>query len=120
MTLLGNTLVFLLPLAGMEVFAWFAHKYIMHGWGWSWHRSHHQPGAGRFEKNDLYAVVFAGIAILLIALGTSGYHPLEWIGAGMTDYGFLYFLSHDGLVHLCWSFLYIHRRSYTKCLYQVY
>ena len=22
---------------GMEVFAWYAHKYIMHGWGWRWH-----------------------------------------------------------------------------------
>ena len=42
------------------------------------------------RKNDLYAVVFAGVAILLIALGTAGYHPLEWIGAGMTAYGFLF------------------------------
>lgn len=120
MTLLGNTLVFLLTLAGMEAFAWFAHKYIMHGWGWNWHRSHHQPGAGRFEKNDLYAVVFAGIAILLIALGTSGYHPLEWIGAGMTAYGFLYFLAHDGLVHRRWPFRYIPRRGYLKRLYQAH
>ena len=21
-------------LAGMELFAWWAHKYVMHGWGW--------------------------------------------------------------------------------------
>ncbi len=106
MSPLTNTLVFLATLAGMEVFAWWAHKYVMHGWGWGWHKSHHEPRNGWFEKNDLYAVVFAGVAILLIALGTAGYHPLEWIGAGMTAYGFLYFVAHDGLVHHRWPFLY--------------
>src|SRR5690606_41265381 len=90
-----NTVVFLITLAGMEAFACYAHKYVMHGWGWGWHRSHHEPRVGWFETNDLYAVVFAGVAIVLIALGTAGWHPLEWVGAGMTAYGFLYFLAHD-------------------------
>lgn len=120
MNALTNFLVFALTLAGMEGVAWFAHKYVMHGWGWRWHRSHHQPTGGRFEMNDLYALVFASLAILLIALGTSGYHPLEWIGAGMTAYGFLYFLAHDGLVHQRWPFRYIPRRGYLKRLYQAH
>lgn len=115
-----NTLVFLLTLVGMELFAWFAHKYIMHGWGWGWHRSHHQPGARWFEKNDLYALVFAGVAIVLIALGNAGRDPLQWVGAGMTAYGFLYFLAHDGLVHQRWPFHYIPRKGYLKRLYQAH
>ena len=61
-----NSLVFLATLIGMEGFAFLAHKYVMHGWGWGWHRSHHEPRTGWFEKNDLYAVVFAGVAIVLV------------------------------------------------------
>ncbi|UAW98740.1 sterol desaturase family protein [Halopseudomonas nanhaiensis] len=120
MNILTNTLVFLATVAGMEVFAWFAHKHIMHGWGWGWHRSHHEPRTGWFEKNDLYAVVFAGVAIALIAAGTAGWHPLEWIGAGMTAYGFLYFVAHDGLVHRRWPFRYVPRSGYLKRLYQAH
>lgn len=120
MSPLTNTLVFLASLAGMEVFAWWAHKYVMHGWGWGWHRSHHEPRSGWFEKNDLYAVVFAGVAIVLIALGSAGYHPLEWIGAGMTAYGFLYFVAHDGLAHHRWPLRYVPRSGYLKRLYQAH
>lgn len=120
MSIIINTLVFFATLAAMEAFAWCAHKYVMHGWGWGWHRSHHEPREGWFEKNDLYALVFAGVAIALIALGTGGWHPLEWIGAGMTAYGFLYFLAHDGLVHRRWPFRYVPRSGYLKRLYQAH
>ena len=115
-----NALVFFTTLIGMEVFAFFAHKYVMHGFGWGWHRSHHEPRTGWFEKNDLYAVVFAAFAIVLIALGTQGLHPLEWIGAGMTAYGFLYFLAHDGLVHKRWPLKFVPRSGYLKRLYQAH
>lgn len=115
-----NALVFFTTLIGMEVFAFFAHKYVMHGFGWGWHRSHHEPRTGWFEKNDLYAVVFAAFAIVLIALGTQGMHPLEWIGAGMTAYGFLYFLAHDGLVHKRWPLKFVPRSGYLKRLYQAH
>jgi len=120
MQVLSSLLVFLASLAFMEIFAWWAHKYVMHGWGWGWHRSHHEPRHGWFEKNDLYAVVFAGVAILLIALGTAGIWPLQWIGAGMTAYGFLYFLAHDGLVHQRWPLRYVPRSGYLKRLYQAH
>lgn len=115
-----NSLVFFTTLAAMEGVAFLAHKYLMHGWGWGWHRSHHEPRTGWFEKNDLYAVVFAGLAIVLIALGTQGLHPLEWIGAGMTAYGALYFVVHDGLVHRRWPFNVVPRRGYLKRLYQAH
>lgn len=115
-----DLLVFLSTLVGMEIFAAVAHKHVMHGWGWAWHRSHHEPRTGWFEKNDLYAVVFAGVAILLIKLGTDGLHPLEWIGAGMTGYGLLYFLAHDGLVHRRMPMRFVPRNGYLKRLYQAH
>jgi len=106
--------------AGMEVFAWAMHRWVMHGFGWGWHRSHHEPTGGVFEKNDLYAIVFAGIAIVLIALGTAGRWPLQWVGAGMTLYGALYFVVHDGLVHKRWPLRWIPRSGYPKRLYQAH
>lgn len=118
--MLLNTLVFLITLAAMEGVAYLAHKYLMHGWGWGWHQSHHEPRTGWFEKNDLYAAVFAGLAIVLIALGNQGVHPLEWVGAGMTAYGLLYFIVHDGLVHRRWPFKVVPRRGYLKRLYQAH
>lgn len=120
MVLLVNTLLVLVTVLAMEGVAWFSHKYIMHGWGWGWHRSHHEPRQGLFEKNDLYAVVFAALAIALIATGTAGVWPLQWIGAGMTLYGALYFLAHDGLVHQRWPLRYVPRSGYLKRLYQAH
>ncbi len=118
--LLMNTLIVLATVAGMEAFAWGAHKYLMHGWGWGWHRSHHAPRAGLMERNDWYAVVFAGVAVALIALGNDGHAPLQWIGAGMTLYGLLYFVAHDGLVHKRWPLRWVPRSGYFKRLYQAH
>lgn len=85
----------------MEGVAWFTHKYIMHGFLWSWHHDHHNHHAGFFEMNDLFAVVFAVTAISLIALGVyvPGLDFLTWIGAGVTGYGLFYFIFHDIIVH---------------------
>jgi beta-carotene 3-hydroxylase len=99
MTIILFIILWLATVAAMEAFAWWAHKYIMHGWGWGWHESHHRPRTGRFEKNDLYAVTFAIPAILLIAMGVHWWWPLLPIGIGITTYGIIYSLFHDGLVH---------------------
>ena len=115
-----NTAIVLLTVVFMELFSIFAHKYIMHGFGWGWHQSHHEPHTGRFEKNDLFAVVFASVAIVLIYFGAEGHAPLQWIGAGMTAYGALYFVAHDGLVHRRWPFSYTPRSGYLKRLYQAH
>ena len=100
---------------GMEIFAAVAHRRVMHGWGWGWHRSHHEPRTGAFEVNDLYAVVFAVPSIALIYLGTAFDHWALWVGAGMTVYGFLYFFVHDGLVHSRWPFRVFHRCARCRC-----
>ena len=105
----------------MEVFAWWSHKYIMHGdLGWGWHKSHHEPHEATFEKNDLYAVVFAVFAIALFCVGALFLAPLWWVALGITIYGVLYFFAHDGLVHQRWPFRYIPRKGYLKRLYQAH
>ncbi|HSM53236.1 MAG TPA: beta-carotene hydroxylase, partial [Erythrobacter sp.] len=63
------TLIVLATVVAMEWVAWSSHKYIMHGWGWGWHRDHHEPHDKAFEKNDLFAVVGAAMSISMFALG---------------------------------------------------
>ncbi|MDH2325474.1 sterol desaturase family protein [Cereibacter sp. SYSU M97828] len=113
-------LVVLATVAFMEWVAWAAHKYIMHGWGWGWHKSHHEERHGAFEMNDLYAVVFAVIAIGMFAAGEWWWRPATWVAIGVTLYGVLYFVAHDGLVHKRWPFTYIPRKGYAKRLYQAH
>jgi beta-carotene 3-hydroxylase len=123
-----DVMAFLVPLlivigtvAFMEFFAWWAHKYIMHGeLGWGWHKSHHEPHEPGFEKNDLYAVVFALFAIGLFWFGGTFWQPLWWVALGITVYGVLYFVAHDGLVHQRWPFKYVPRKGYLKRLYQAH
>ncbi len=82
----------------MEAIAFALHKYVMHGFGWGWHRSHHEPEPGWFEANDLYALIFAGLSVALFVFsdwGSVGW----WMGVGTAVYGLLYTLLHDGLVH---------------------
>ena len=107
-------------IAFMEFFAWWAHKYIMHGWGWAWHKSHHEPHDDKLEKNDLYVLVFACLSILMFWIGANFWTPLFWIAAGTTAYGVLYFMAHDGLVHKRWPFRYVPKRGYLKRLYQAH
>jgi len=84
----------------MESVAWFTHKYVMHGFLWSWHKSHHTIRKGIFERNDLFAIVFSIPAIVLIVTG-SYYRVSEmmYIGFGVTAYGIFYVVFHDIIVH---------------------
>ena len=85
----------------MEAVAWLAHKYLMHGFLWFLHRDHHRKESGGFfERNDFFFLIFAAPGILCLALG-SFYHlaAVLWTGAGITLYGFCYFLVHDLFIH---------------------
>ncbi len=117
---LFDALIVLATIAAMEWVAWGSHKYVMHGFGWGWHASHHARRTGWFEKNDLYAFVFAGVSIALIWFGTRGVWPLQWIGAGMAAYGLLYFVAHDGLVHGRWPLKVMPKGGYFKRLVQAH
>ena len=88
----------------MEFVAWSNHKWVMHGPMWKFHKDHHVAAATGvkkvFEKNDIFFLIYAIPAIILIILGLSGQNPyLVAIGAGITLYGFTYFLIHDCLYH---------------------
>lgn len=86
----------------MECFAWFSHKYIMHGFMWSWHQSHHSKQPQVLEKNDLFGLIFALFSAGFIIWGSLNYTnipTLFWIGIGIMVYGFLYFIFHDVIVH---------------------
>ena len=117
--MLLNATILVSTVLVMEAVAWAIHKYVMHGPGWGWHRSHHVEHDEVLEKNDLYAVIFAGLALLLIVF-SPGRGPLYWVGVGMTVYGFLYFVVHDGLVHQRWPFRYVPRNGYLKRLVQAH
>jgi beta-carotene 3-hydroxylase len=120
MSLAAKILLVLGSCAFMEFFAWFVHKHVMHGWGWNWHRSHHEPHDEALEKNDLYAVVFAGIVVGLFWIGAAFWEPLWWMALGVTLYGLLYFIVHDGLVHQRWPFRATPRKGYAKRLVQAH
>jgi beta-carotene 3-hydroxylase len=94
----------------MEPVTYAVHRWVMHGPGLGWHRSHHRSsGAGldrsqaRFERNDLYPVTFAGVTVLALAAGFNlpGAAGLVPVALGVTAYGLAYLAVHD---------LYIHRR----------
>lgn len=125
MSAVAATLIVIATVIAMEGLAWSSHKYVMHGFGWGWHRDHHEPHAGFFERNDLYALVGAAISITFFALGSplirgpAAWPPATWIGVGVLLYGVIYTLVHDGLVHQRW-FRWVPRRGYARRLVQAH
>ena len=109
----------------MEWIAWASHKYVMHGFGWAWHRDHHEPHDNMLEKNDLYGIVGALMSISMFAvgsplvMGSSAWWPGTWIGLGILAYGVVYTLIHDGLVHQRW-FRYVPKGGYARRLVQAH
>ena len=91
-----------LAFGSMELVSYAVHRWVMHGAGMVWHRSHHAAPVGRFERNDLYPVCFAAAGVALFAIPALGWAPdLVWVAVGITAYGAVYLFVHD---------LYIHRR----------
>jgi beta-carotene 3-hydroxylase len=111
--------IVLATVATTEWAAVMIHRHVMHGFGWGWHRSHHEAHDDLLEENDLYAVVFAGLAVVLMAAG-HWVPAMFWISIGLVVYGVLYFFVHDGLVHQRWPFRHVPRRGYLKRLYQAH
>jgi beta-carotene 3-hydroxylase len=100
MTILLNLIIFVALAAYMEYVAWFAHKYVMHGFGWVLHEDHHRPKSRGWQKNDLYAAIFALPSMLSIIAGLRrGVAPLASAGFGIALYGVGYVLFHDIMFH---------------------
>ena len=77
------------------------HRFVMHGPGIVLHRSHHRRDHRRWERNDLYPLLFAGLVCAGLWLG---FHDprldeLVPIGLGITAYGAAYAAVHDVYIH---------------------
>jgi beta-carotene 3-hydroxylase len=101
-------LVAVAALVLMEPVTALVHRFVMHGVGMGWHRSHHEGPRGVLEANDLFPVVFAAATIVLLSIGV--YLPaaprlLVPIGIGVTAYGAGYLLVHDVVIHRRLAFL---------------
>lgn len=105
---------------GMEGFAWWFHRYFMHGPGWGWHRDHHEPHDKALEKNDLYIVCFGGVSAALYIFGLLVWEPVYYAAIGITVYGIMYAFVHEGMVHQRWPFRWIPKRGYLRRLVQAH
>ena len=125
MTWLPPVMLVLATVVAMEGVAWASHKYVMHGFGWAWHRDHHRPHGKGLEKNDRFAFAGAALSLAMFALGSPlvigerAWWPGTWLGLGVLGYGIIYTLVHDGLVHQRW-FRFVPRRGYLKRLVQAH
>ena len=111
-----NVLIVIGTFLFMESVAWFTHKYIMHGFMWRWHRSHHTHHHHTFERNDLFAVVFSIPSIILIFIGFAdpSVSILRYFGFGIMAYGIFYSIFHDIIVHRRIKIPFKARTSYMK------
>lgn len=120
--MIAGILLFLMTILAMEAVAYGAHRWIMHGPGWFLHASHHRTREGRFEANDLYALIFAVPSIVLLYGGVNldwGTWAI-WVGAGIAAYGAIYFGFHDVIVHQRIAHRYVARSAYMKRIVQAH
>jgi beta-carotene 3-hydroxylase len=85
----------------MEPVTALTHRFVMHGFGMGWHRTHHEPPRRVLEANDLFPVVFSAATIVLLAVGVygGGGDVLVPLGMGITAYGASYLFVHDLVIH---------------------
>lgn len=98
--MIGYILIALATFCIMEGITWLTHRYVMHGFLWYLHEDHHKKGAGFFEKNDAFFIIFAIPSWLCIMLGSM--NQAYWvvsIGAGIALYGLAYFIVHEVIIH---------------------
>lgn len=122
MTFISGTLLFLGTILLMEAVAYAAHRWVMHGFGWFLHASHHRHREGLFEANDFYALIFAIPSIVLLYGGVNldwgGW--AVWVGAGIAAYGAIYFGFHDVIVHNRLGRRFVAKSSYLKRIIQAH
>ena len=112
--ILINILLLVSTFAAMEGVAIFSHKYVMHGFMWCWHESHHLPRKSIVDENDLFAAIFAVPSIVLIYLGAEGNPHLLWVGIGIALYGLMYSIFHDVIVHRRINIKYKAKNAYMR------
>ncbi len=122
MSIVAGLAIFFATVIGMEGVAYVAHRWVMHGFGWFLHESHHRPRTGRWELNDWYFVIFAAPSIALLVGGVQfGWGSwATWTGAGIAAYGAIYLGFHDVIVHKRIDSGYVPRWSYMKRIVQAH
>jgi beta-carotene 3-hydroxylase len=120
MAIVVNVLIVLAAVLFMEFMAWFAHKYIMHGFLWYLHEDHHKPHFekhGFFEKNDAFFLIFAIPSALCYYFGiATTMNWLLYVGIGISIYGLIYFLIHDVYIHQRFSWFKQLENPYSKAI----
>lgn len=105
MAVMTDVAVALAAFVLMEPFTAWAHRAVMHGRGMVLHRSHHRrmrPGRReRWEANDWFPVMFAGVVMIGFAVGFNvpGMGFVVPVGVGVTVYGVAYAFVHDVYIH---------------------
>ncbi|MFM1875137.1 MAG: hypothetical protein RL266_874 [Bacteroidota bacterium] len=88
----------------MEFVAWFAHKYVMHSFGWFIHEDHHNPTGSKVQKNDWFALIFAIPSWLNMMFGImDGVDFKFYLGLGILFYGIAYVTVHEVIIHNRWG-----------------
>ena len=102
----------------MEFVAWFAHKYVMHGFLWYLHKDHHQHEPGFWEKNDAFFLIFAipSATCYIVGSAVAGMFPLFFVGVGISLYGIAYFLVHDIFIHQRFKIFSRTKNKYLKAI----
>lgn len=115
--ILLNILVTIAAFWAMEFVAWAAHKYVMHSIGWNLHRDHSQPTGHAFQRNDLFALIFAIPSWLFMMFGImAGCDWRLYVGIGILLYGIAYVTVHEVIIHNRWNIRRKIRHSYLQGL----
>ena len=96
-----SVLIAVATLVVMEPVTAALHRFVFHGFGMGWHRSHHDPPRRVLEPNDLFPLVFsvATICVLSIGVWVGDGEVLVPVGVGITAYGAAYLVVHDVIIH---------------------
>lgn len=98
--------LFALGFFGMEAVTYAVHRFVMHGALERLHVSHHQNAAKEFasksfEPNDFFPIGFSLVVIVGFWTGFNidGFSWLLPLFVGVTLYGIVYTVVHDGIIH---------------------
>ena len=100
MSVASSVVVALVAFVAMEPVSYATHRWVMHGIGMRWHRSHHSSSTGRWEANDIFPVLFSIIGVAAFAAAALGGPVwLYWAAGGITVYGATYLFVHEVYIH---------------------
>ncbi len=98
---------------GMEAVARLMHKYLMHGILWPIHKDHHIDMGHKFQRNNLFGLIFSAISIFLfIETFLTGSSVYASIGFGLLFYGIAYLIIHDMIIHN--KYIHLRYRHHSK------